>query len=65
MAKVKLDVSSLHEVPLDIWGTFTNSDDPSEGLASRRNLKWDAFRNDVKTNWRERGEQPAAKRQRH
>lgn len=39
--------------------------DPAGGLAPRRNLEWDAFRNDVKTNWRERGEPPAAERQRH
>ena len=51
LAKMKLDVSGLNEEPLDIWGTFTNSDDPAGGLAPRLGLEWDAFRDSVNTNW--------------
>ena len=50
LSKVKLDVSGLKEEPVDIWGTFTNSDPP--GLLPRLSLEWNAFdAAGVKTNW--------------
>ena len=51
LSKIKLDVSGLKEEPIDVWGTFINSDDPSSGLTPRLCLEWNAFDQNVQTNW--------------
>jgi len=51
LAKMKLDISGLKEEPLDVSGTFNNSDDPSSGLTPRLYLEWSAFSNNPQTNW--------------
>ena len=51
LAKIKLDISGLKEEPIDVWGTFSNSDDPSSGLTPRLSLEWSAFEDNVQTNW--------------
>ena len=51
LSKVKLDVSGLKEEPVDICGTFTNSDPQSGNLSPRLSLEWNAFEKNIKTNW--------------
>ena len=49
LSKVKLDVSGLKEEPVDICGTFTNSDPQSGNLSPRLSLEWNAFEKNIKT----------------
>jgi len=51
LAKIKLDISGLKEEPIDVCGTFNNSDGANIGLTQRLYLNWDAFSNSPQTNW--------------
>jgi len=51
LTKVKLDQARLEEEPINITGTFTNSDPPGGGLPSRLSVEWNAFEPEVKGHW--------------
>jgi len=51
LTKVKLEVAGLNEEPVDIIGTFTNSDPPGGALQPRLSVEWNAFDKEIETNW--------------
>jgi len=51
LTKVKLEVAGLNEEPVEIIGTFTNSDPPGGALQPRLSVEWNAFDKEIETNW--------------
>eukprot|EP00092_Neocalanus_flemingeri_P029015 GFUD01031500.1.p1 GENE.GFUD01031500.1~~GFUD01031500.1.p1 ORF type:complete len:680 (+),score=251.80 GFUD01031500.1:45-2084(+) len=51
LAKIKLEVAGLKEEPVDIIGTFTNSDPVGGALQPRLSVEWNAFEKEIETNW--------------
>jgi len=51
LTKVKLEVAGLNEEPVDVIGTFTNSDPPGGALQPRLSVEWNAFDKEIETNW--------------